>query len=86
MGDTLNAIKAANEKFMSAFKAGDAGAIAALYTEDAKLLPPNSELMTGGGRAEAAYRYLEHERPAGIAGSMMRVGCGSFLGFCQFWQ
>ncbi len=44
---THNAIVAANEQFMIAFKSGDATAMAALYTEDAQLLPPNSDLVSG---------------------------------------
>ncbi len=41
------AIEANNEKFMAAFAAGDAAAVAALYTADARLLPPNAEIMKG---------------------------------------
>ena len=36
------AIEAANRKFVEAFNRGDAAAVAALYVDDAKLLPPNS--------------------------------------------
>ena len=40
-------IAAANEKFMSAFKSQDANAVAALYTEDCKVMPPGSDVMMG---------------------------------------
>ncbi len=45
--ETRNAIEANNEKFMRAFEQSDADAIAALYTNDAKLLPPNQPMLSG---------------------------------------
>ena len=41
------AIEGANGMFGEAVRKGDGAAIAALYTEDAKLLPPNSEMIQG---------------------------------------
>ena len=32
---------------MTAFKAQDANAVAALYTEDCKVMPPGSDVVTG---------------------------------------
>ena len=40
-------IAAANEKFMAAFKAQDANAVAALYTEDCKVMPPGTDVVMG---------------------------------------
>jgi uncharacterized protein (TIGR02246 family) len=40
-------IAAANEKFMAAFEAQDAAGLAALYTKDGQVLPPNSDFVTG---------------------------------------
>lgn len=40
-------IEAANVKFGEASRAGDAAALANLYAEDAKLMPPNSETIQG---------------------------------------
>lgn len=40
-------IKAANDEFMTAFNSGDAAGLAALYTEDGQLMPPNAGSMTG---------------------------------------
>ncbi len=40
-------IEAANKHFMTAFSQGDAAALAALYTTDGQLLPPNSDFVTG---------------------------------------
>jgi uncharacterized protein (TIGR02246 family) len=41
------AIEEANEVFMAAFNAHDGAALAELYTEDAQLLPPNSDFVIG---------------------------------------
>jgi uncharacterized protein (TIGR02246 family) len=56
MDDIRNAISAANERFMDAFRRSDAAAIASLYTDDAKLLPPGSEMVTGRGNIEEFWR------------------------------
>lgn len=42
-----NAIMAGNEKLMAAASRGDATAMAALYTEDGQVLPPNSDAVSG---------------------------------------
>ncbi len=42
-----NAILAAEETFMANFKKGDAASIAALYTKEAQLMPPNSDFVNG---------------------------------------
>ncbi len=41
------AIEANNKAFMAAFNRGDAAAVAGMYANDAKLLPPNSEMVEG---------------------------------------
>lgn len=46
--DVQAAIDAGNRRFVQAFTRGDAAAVAALYTSDAQLLPPNSDFVTGG--------------------------------------
>lgn len=40
-------IEAANAKWMAAFDQGDAAGIAANYTEDTQVMPPNSETLRG---------------------------------------
>lgn len=45
--DVRGQIEAVNKKFMSAVKQGDARALAALYTADAQLLPPASDVVQG---------------------------------------
>lgn len=51
--DTYEAIAEANKKFMSAFEQGNAGDVAALYTEDGQVLPPGSNIITGREGVEA---------------------------------
>lgn len=45
--DVTKEIQARNDSFMKAIQSGDLDAIAAFYTEDAKLFPPNSEIIQG---------------------------------------
>ena len=45
--DVANEIALANKGFMKAFNNGDAGALAANYTTNAKLFPSNSEVIVG---------------------------------------
>ena len=40
-------IQSLNDKFAQAFDAGDAAAVAALYADDAVILPPGPEMMKG---------------------------------------
>ena len=47
MENAQAAIKTTNQKFMDAFKRGDAAGIAALYTDEAKLLPPGNQMTSG---------------------------------------
>jgi uncharacterized protein (TIGR02246 family) len=40
-------IEAANDVFMETFKSGSSTGMAALYTQDGQVLPPNSDFVTG---------------------------------------
>jgi len=52
------AISAANGQFMEAFAAGDAMAVALLYTEDARLLPPGGTAVEGRPAIAAFWRAV----------------------------
>ena len=41
-------VLAGNKKFMTAFGQKNAGAVAKLYTKGGQLLPPGSDMVTGG--------------------------------------
>jgi ketosteroid isomerase-like protein len=45
-----------NRQFMTAFERQDAAAIAELYTETGRLLPPNSETLTGKSAIAAFWK------------------------------
>jgi uncharacterized protein (TIGR02246 family) len=45
--DVRQAVEQADARMVKAFKAGDAAAIAALYGEDAKMLPPDATEVAG---------------------------------------
>lgn len=53
MAQVRQAVEEANARLGEAIRMGDAAAVAALYTEDAKLLPPNSEMIQGREGIEA---------------------------------
>jgi ketosteroid isomerase-like protein len=49
-------IQSLNDKFAQAFNAGDAAAVAALYTDDAVILPPGAEMMKGKNAIQAFWK------------------------------
>ncbi len=63
MENVRNLIASANQNFMHAFSQADAAGLAALYTEDAKVLPPGSSMMTG---KEAIQSFLQSAMDMGI--------------------
>ena len=52
------AIEAGNAAFMAAFAAHDAAALAGFYTEDAKLMPPNSDILEGRAAVQAFWQAV----------------------------
>ena len=57
MGEEVRkAIEKVNLEFGEGFRRGDAAAVAALYTDDAVLLPPNSEIIRGRQGIEKFWR------------------------------
>jgi len=53
-----DAIVAAEGTFMTTFNRGDAAGIAAFYMENGKLLPPNSDFVTGTQAIQAFWQAL----------------------------
>ena len=49
-------IEKLNDVWTAAFNKGDAGAVAALYTEDAYVLPPGSAMVKGRAAIEGFWR------------------------------
>ncbi len=63
MGNVRSSIASATQKFMDAFSRVDAAGLASLYTEDAKLLPPGSPMVTG---KEAIQSFWQSAMDMGI--------------------
>ena len=49
-------IEKLNDQFVAAFNRGDAAAVAAMYTNDAVVLPPGAEMQTGRGDIETFWK------------------------------
>jgi len=57
-GSAKAAIDAANKKFGAAVAAGNAAGVAALYTDDATVLPPNGETVRGRPAIEKLFQAM----------------------------
>src|SRR5258707_13688285 len=62
------AIEAANAKFSEAFARGDAKAIAVMYTSDAIVFPPDSEMIRGN---EAIGQFWKATRDGGVQSAVL---------------
>ena len=51
-------IAAANDVFMAAFKQGDAAGLAALYTKDGQVLPPNGDFVSGQQAIQSFWQVI----------------------------
>jgi uncharacterized protein (TIGR02246 family) len=54
-------IEKLNDQWTAAFNKGDAAAVAALYTEDAYVLPPGAEMVKGRAGIEAFWRQAAQQ-------------------------
>lgn len=54
-------IEKLNDAWTAAFNKGDAAAVAALYTEDAYILPPGSAMVKGRAAIEAFWRQAAQQ-------------------------
>jgi len=63
-------ITAAVEKFLTAFNSGNAAGVAMMYTEEGKIMPPNSESLTG---REAIQAFWQAALDMGIAKAALKI-------------
>ena len=56
MATATQSISATNREFEAAFGRGDAAGCAAVYTEDAKIMPPDNPAVTGKQAAQAVWQ------------------------------
>jgi uncharacterized protein (TIGR02246 family) len=68
--EVRDAIVAANEGFVAAFGRGDTAGLAALYTENGQVLPPNSDFVTG---KEAIQAFWQAVMGMGIKGARLET-------------
>jgi uncharacterized protein (TIGR02246 family) len=62
------AIEAANGRFVELYGKGDAAAVAGLYTEDAQVLPPNGDVVTGRAAVQSFWKGV---MDAGVKGAKL---------------
>lgn len=76
--DVTNQIKESNKSFMDAFESGDAETVAGNYTADAKLFPPNSDVVEG---TEAIQNFWQGIMDMGVKKAILTTieasGCGT---------
>lgn len=58
---TIATIQQLNDKWESAFNKGDAAAVAAMYTEDAYVLPPGGNMVKGRTAIEAFWKQAAQQ-------------------------
>jgi uncharacterized protein (TIGR02246 family) len=58
MGKVHATIEVNNRTFEQAFQRGDAAGVAALYSENASLLPPGSEMMQGRANIQSFWQAV----------------------------
>jgi uncharacterized protein (TIGR02246 family) len=66
--DVRPAIEAANKQFMNAFGKGDGAAVAALYTAQGQVLPPNGDVITG---RPAIQKFWQGVMDSGVKGAKL---------------
>ncbi|MCU1288284.1 MAG: hypothetical protein JWN60_513 [Acidobacteria bacterium] len=70
MENVRNLIASANQNFMDAFKRADAAGLAALYTDDTRLLPPGFPMMSG---REAVQSFWQSAMDTGIKAARLET-------------
>lgn len=73
--EVRDAITTANENFLAAWKRGDAAGLAALYTKNGQVLPPNSDFVTGKEEIQAFWQTLFGRGIKGIKLKAVEVAC-----------
>jgi uncharacterized protein (TIGR02246 family) len=76
--EVRDAIWAVDQKFMAAFNRSDAAGLAALYTQDGQVLPPNSDFVTG---REAIQAFWQGVMDMGIKGATLELLEAEGLGY-----
>ena len=76
--EVRDAIAAGDENFMATFNRGDAAGLAALYTENGQLLPPNSDFAAGRQAIQAFWQAAMDMGTKSVKLEIVEVeGCGN---------
>jgi uncharacterized protein (TIGR02246 family) len=75
--DISSELSALNKEFRALFKNGDAAGVAARYTKDGKLYPPNSEVIEG---REAIAAYWQAGMDAGLTDAILTTTSANSYG------
>lgn len=70
MSEVREVIERAVQSFIEAFRRGDAEAVAALYAEDARLLPPNHPKVQG---KEAIRQFWQGAMDMGVKDASLQI-------------
>ena len=70
LADLTAEIQPADDQFSAAFAEHDAEALASLYTADAKLLPPNSDFVSGRAGVQSFWQGV---MDAGVAAAVLTI-------------
>lgn len=70
-------------RWQAAYDAGDAAALAALYTKEAKLMPPHAAVSVGRAAIEATLHQVMTEMPGKLSVTVSDTGTDGNLGFAR---
>ena len=79
--DVRKTIEAAGQKFVADFGKGDAAALAGQYAEDAMVLPPNADSVTGRAAIQAFWQSFIDQGFKHMALAVVEVGTGGDLAY-----
>jgi uncharacterized protein (TIGR02246 family) len=72
-----------SKRWQTAWDGGDAAGLAALYTKEARLMPPNAKVSTGRAAIEATLRQVMTEMPGKLTVTVSDTGSSGNLGFAR---
>ncbi len=81
VAEVLAAIAEAQAQFLGAFEAGDAAGVAALYTQDATVIPPNAESVKGKAAIEEFWGAFIAEGVENLTLNTLDVGGGGDVAY-----
>jgi len=76
-----SAIEAANARFTQAFERGDARALAGMYTPDAIVFPPDSQMVRGSTAIGQFWKALRDSGATNVSLTTLEVGASGNLAY-----